>query len=216
VRYNLESPNGIREPVLLTDLTGWFERELAQVPNLSEKRVLETVADDLDSFVRWTDEAVLLWPECDRVPSTGERQKYFSYPAHIRALARTKSVVLDTRPNGPAIASFRLAGGERPPRFGSANAWSVHHIYSGKFPYYGRQKTTHAAKEGMHFTQSAGLVAIHPVADAIADEFPFGAWLLRAHAYVRFGYDPDGVFSLERDAYGFAKGHVCRVVVANR
>jgi hypothetical protein len=94
-------------------------------------------------------------------------------------MARARGVVLDTRPNGPAIAAFILAGGIRPERFGSSNAWSVHHLYSGKFPYIGPKTTTHAAKESGHFTQSAGLVAAHPIADALVDEFPFFAWLLR-------------------------------------
>jgi hypothetical protein len=212
--YNLASPNGIAEPVELADLNGWFTRELSQVPSSTERHVLERVAADLESFVRWAAEALLLWPDCDRVPPPGKKQKYFSYPAHIRQLAKTRRVVLDTRPNGPAIASFILAGGERPSRFGSSNAWSIHHLYSGKFPYYSRQSTTHAAKECAHFTQSAGLVAVHPVADAMVDEFPFFAWLLRAHAFRRFGYDPDGVFALEHDDLGFADGRPCRVIEA--
>src|SRR5262245_61791339 len=101
-------------------------------------------------------------------------------------MASSAGVVSDTRPNGPAIAAFLMAGGSRPERFGSSNAWSVHHVYSGKFPYAGRQTTIHAAKESFHFTQSAGLVATRPVADALVDEFPFFTWLLRAEAYVRF------------------------------
>lgn len=212
--YNLASRKGIVEPIDLGDLPGWFARELSQIPSRAEKRTLETVASELDSFVRWADEALLLWPGCDRVPPPGKKQKYFSYPVPIRRMAKALRLVLDSRPNGPAIASFLLAGGERPPRFGSSNAWSVHHLYSGKFPYCGRQDATHAAKHGSHFTQSAGLVAAHPVADAMVDEFPFFAWLLRAHAFLRFGYDPDGVFSSNRDVYGFEIGRACRVVGA--
>ena len=30
------------------------------------------------------------------------------------------------------------------------------------------------------------------MADALCDEFPLMAWYLRAQAYIRFGYDPDG------------------------
>jgi len=129
-------------------------------------------------------------------------------------MAKTQCVVLDGRPNGPAIASFRLAGGKRPPRFGSSNSWSIHHLYSGKFPYPGYQETTHAAKSCLHFTQSAGLIAVHPIADAMVDEFPFFAWLLRGGAFLRFGYDPDGVFSSSRDDCGFIAGRVCRVIKA--
>src|SRR5437773_315903 len=202
----LSSRTGIREACDLTDLSAWFKRELEQVPNSAERNVLENVAGGLESFVCWASEAILLWPGCDRVPLPGQKQKYFSYPAHIRQMARSRQVAIDTRPNGPAIASFLLAGGRRPGRFGSSNAWSIHHLYSGKFPYFGRQETTHAAKECNHFTQSAGLVAAHPIGDAVVDEFPFFAWLLRAQAYIRFGYDPDGAFSSSRDEYGFVEG----------
>lgn len=212
--YNLTSPNSIIEPVDLHDLVHWFERELSQVPNKSERSVLDVVAKDVDAFVRWPGEALLLWPGCNRIPPEGQRQKYHSYPAPLVALGRSKSVYLDGRPNGPAIAAYLVAGGERPARFGSSNAWSIHHLYSGKFPYHNRQNTVHAAKEGNHFTQSAGLVAVHPVADAMVDEFPFFAWLLRAHAFRRFGYDPDGVFAPQRDEFGFDVARPCCVLVA--
>ncbi len=55
-------------------------------------------------------------------------------------------------------------------------------------------------------TQSAGLVAIHPIADAMADEFACFAWLLRAKAFEKFHYDPDGVFCKEVGKMGFRKG----------
>jgi hypothetical protein len=138
--------------------------------------------------------------------------KYFQYPHHVRHLAREKSVRLDGRPNGPAIAAFLLAGGERPARSGSSNDWSIHHLYSGKFPYAGRESTTHATKQPSHFTQSAGLIAAHPIADAMVDEFPAFTWLLRADAFHRFGYDPDRVFTEKHDELGFAADRPCRVV----
>jgi len=210
--YNLGSPNGIVEPIDIADLASWFTGELAQVSNLNERRVLEVVGADLDSFVRWPKEALLLWPTCTRIPPPKVKRFIHPYPPHLRNLLKTSKVVADARPNGPAINAFALAGGKRPARFGSANGWSIHHLYSGKFPYISRNKTTHAIKDGLHFTQSAGLVAAHPVADAMFDEFPFFAWLLRAHAFQRFGYDPDGVFSSTRDDYGFATGRACRVV----
>ena len=210
--YNLSSPKSILEPVVLDDLPGWFERELIQVPDQPFRLVLQSVAANLDAFVHWACESLLLWPGCDRIPFADQRQKYHSYPSHIRQDAKAKRITLDSRPNGPAIAAFHIAGGNRPPRFGSSNSWSIHHLYSGKFPFLERGRTMHAAKNGTHFTQSAGLVAIHPIADAVVDEFPFATWLLRAHAFNRFGYDPDGVFSPVRDEFGFVPGRECRVI----
>ena len=212
--YNLSSPNGIVEPCSFVDLQNWYEDELDQVQSEPERSVLSAVGKSLDAFIRWPGEALLLWPDCNRVPEPGKRQKYFSYPSHIRQIAKRKNVKLDTRPNGPAIAAFIIAGGDRPHRFGSSNAWSFHHLYSGKFSYLGKTSTTHATKECNHFTQSAGLIAVHPVADALVDEFPFFAWLLRAMAYVRFGYDPDTAFASDVDELGFERGRPYRIVAA--
>lgn len=206
VPYNLTSPNGIAEPIQLTDLDGWFARELTQIAVAAERDVLATVAKNLSNFVSFPERAVLLWPECDRT------KDYHSYPVHIRTLATGRDVHLDRRANGPAVVSFILAGGIRPRRFGSSNSRSIHHLYSGKFPYLGRNITIHAAKTREHFTQSAGLIAAHPVADALVDEFPFFAWFLRAKVYSKFGYDPDAVFSPTVDGYGFAPGSTYEVV----
>lgn len=206
------SPNRIAEPVDLNNLSGWFARELERASH-AERAVLVTLGNDLESFVRWPRDALLLCRGWDRRPPPNANTKYFVYLPHIQKMAKqsAKPFAPDTRSNGPAIASFLIAGGERPARFGSANSWSIHHLYSGKFPHFGRQETLHAVRSGAHFTQSAGLVAVHPIADAMADEFPVFAWLLRAHAFRRFGYDPDGVFSLEPDEFGFA-GRTYRVI----
>ena len=212
--YNLSSPNGLLEPCNLDDLSGWFAKELTQILGAPERTILQSVETNLSDFVCWASEAILLWPGCDRVPELGKKQKYFSYPDYLREMARSAGIALDTRANGPAIASFLLARGQRPKRFGSSNSWSIHHLYSGKFPYYARQSTMHAAKDCNHFTQSAGLVAVHPIADALSDEFPFFAWLLRAQAYIRFGYDPDCALSSKVNSLGFVEGRQCKVIVA--
>ena len=210
--YNLRSPNGLLEPFNLPNMAQWFVRETLQIESEAVRQVLHHVASNLNHFVRWPTCAILLWEGCDRVAPEGQTRRYHRYPESIRKLARDRSVRLDARPNGPAIAAFQWAGGVRPKRFGSLNAWSIHHLYSGKFPYLDRNATTHAIKDCRHFTQSAGLIATHPVADALCDEFPFFAWLLRADSFRRFGYDPDGVFSRTQDQSGFAEGHRCEVV----
>ena len=210
--YNLQSPSGIRNPCDLENLSEWFRQEVQVVPAASVRTVLEAVRANLDEFVGWPTKALLLWKGCDRIPEPGKRQKYFSYPASVKLRARQEGLRLDTRPNGPAIAAYTLAGGTRPTRLGSTNAWSVHHLYSGKFPFLGRVETTHASKAGCHFTQAAGLVAVHPIADALVDEFPCFAWLLRSYSFLRFGYDPDGVFSPSQDELGFAAESSCEIV----
>jgi len=64
----------------------------------------------------------------------------------------------------------------------------------------------------MHFSQSAGLIAVHPIADGLADEFPCFAWLLRAESSIRFGYDPDGVFSEAPNEFGFSNDREIQVI----
>lgn len=205
---NLQSPTAIQKPCDLADLGGWFAREAEAVGEHAIREVLLGVQRSLDVFVRWPRRALLLWEGRDR------SIKYHTYPDPVLLAAQKVSLVLDGRVNGPAVAAYRLAGGERPPRFGSNNGWSVHHLYSGKFPHPGRPGTLHAAYDGRHCTQSAGLVAVHPIADQLCDEYPFVAWLLRALAFQKFGYDPDGVFSTDpHDQYGFV-GAKCSVLVA--
>lgn len=214
--YNLESPNSIAGPIDFENPSRWIARETLTIQSPAIRDVFHLVAANVGEFVRWPSRAVLLWQGCDRVPLEGEERKYHNYPEAIRKLAKERRVKLDARPNGPAIAAFLLAGGIRPERFGSLNAWSIHHLYSGKFPYAGRKETKHAIKDCNHFTQSAGLVATHPIADGLSDEFPCFAWLLRAMAYKRFGYDPDGVFSPHQDTLGFTEGHGCDILVQTK
>lgn len=211
--YNLDSPNGLLEPVDLSNVARWFVRETLQIESEHVRQIVQHVGGTLNEFVRWPTRAFLLWDGCDRIAPEGTKRKYHQYSKSIRDLAKKSGVNLDTRPNGPAIAAFQIAGGTRPERFGSSNAWSIHHVYSGKFPYVGRTTTTHAIKHCKHFTQSAGLIATHPVADALSDEYPFLAWLLRLESFRRFGYDPDGVFSTAQDEFGFGEGHGCEVFV---
>jgi hypothetical protein len=200
-RSNLDSPSNITLNCDLSDLNSWFQEESEQISNVKIRDIVLGVCFSIDDFVCWPLKAELLWEGCDRVPVNGSKVKYHKYPEEIRQRA---TFTLDGRPNGPAIAAYLIAGGNRPPRFGSKNSWSVHHIYSGKFPYIERNLTLHASHDGKHFTQSAGLVAIHPIADQLADEYPFFSWYLRALSFIKFKYDPDGVFSNNRvDHYGF-------------
>jgi hypothetical protein len=187
--YNLDSPNTLLESIDPSNIERWYVRETVQVESEAVRHVLHHVASHLPDFVQWPLRAVLLWDGCDRRPPTGKKQKYHRYPESISKLAKAQNITLDSRPNGPASAAFAFAGGTRPERFGSTNAWTTHHVYFGKFPYIGRIETTHAVKLRNHLTQSAGVIATHPVADALSDEYPFFAWLLRYEAFRRFGYE---------------------------
>lgn len=204
---NLGSPNSITLICNLKNLEEWFASQVKHIESRHLPRILKSIATNLDEFVRWPAKAMLLWPGCTRAT------KYHKYTDTIKRLAKEQtSFRLDGRVNGPAIAAFCLSGGIRPKRYGSHNAWSVHHIYSGKFPYWERESTLHASHENLHCTQSAGLVAIHPIADQICDEYPQFSWLLRALAFKKFGYDPDQVFARSgHDEYGFVRKR-CEVI----
>ena len=210
-RFNLASPNGTATPCTLESLTAWLHSEIQALSAPGVRAAVSAVCANLDEFVSWPIEALLLWDGCHRVGDAG-KQKYHRYPQALRVLAKTRTIDLDTRPNGPAIAAFQFAGGNRHARFGSSNAWSIHHLYSGKFPFQVGGATLHAVKNGCHFTQSAGLVAVHPIADAMCDEFPFFTWYLRAESFRRFGYDPDFAFDGGHDSLGFAADYTCSTI----
>ena len=149
----------------------------------------EDVWMNRDFFVRWPKRSHLLISGCKR--SDGP---YHSFDPDLRSLLRSARVKIDSRSNGPAIMAFLYAGGERPKRL-NGHGWSTHHIYDGQFPAPARTKSVRAIENGEYFTEAAGLVAIHPLADGMASEVPFFAWLLRQEAFLRFGFDPDGVFT---------------------
>ena len=212
-RFNLESPNQLSQKCGMEDLIAWALSETNSVAESAPRECIANVCKSLDAFVQWPAKPVLLWNGCDRIAPAGQRQRIHSFPDTIKRAAKAVKAPLDTRSNGPAIVAFLVSGGIRPKRFGSQNSWSVHHIYSGKFPYPGTSSTLHAAKSCQHFTQSAGLVAVHPIADGMCDEYPFFAWLLRAEAFRRFGYDPDRVFTDSAvDQFGFVSGRQTEII----
>jgi len=149
--------------------------------------VADGVWNQKELFIRWPKTNLLFIPGATRV-------NYHQYTDAQKEILKKAGIKQDTRSNGPAIMAYLLAGGERPKRCASAKGWSIHHIYDGKFPAPGERRTTHAVGDGRYFSEAAGLVAIHPIADALADEVPFFAWLLRCEAFERFGFDPDRVF----------------------
>jgi len=207
-KSNLKSPNKINSQCDLLHLDLWVNEELKNLQNKNEREIISIIIKNLDDFVKFPKEAILMWAGCNR------SDKYHKYPEELKTKLKDEGIKsLDGRTNGPAVVAYLFAKGERPQRYGSKNKWSIHHIYSGKFPYVNCNNTLHAKKDGLHFTQSAGLIAIHPVADQMCDEYPLFSWYLRAIAYKKFGYDPDEVFSKERhNKYSFIERSKCEVV----
>lgn len=201
--YNLLSRNNIKHPLKETNVEEWFKKEIDDLEPECLKEIVLKIFLNYESLASFSKTPLLLLKGCDRKPEVGKKMKYHSFPKEVKDLAKVKRIYLDSRPNGPAIAAFELAGGLRPLRYGSSNKWHIHHLYSGKFPYIGKTETIHAAKNGLHFTQSAGLIAVHPILDALCDESPAFTWFLRYLSWKKFGYDPDGIFSSQIDEYGF-------------
>jgi len=163
----------------------------------SERRIISEVWEHKTEFIQWPAKAILLWPKCVRIP-----KGFHKYPEEINKELKSKGIKIDPRTNGPAIMSFLLAGGQRPIRSNN-QGWMIDHIYDGKFPWTTDGETMHAVKDGNHFTQSAGLVAIHPIAEALRDEYFYFSWLIRYESFLRFNYDPDMVFCNKIDELGF-------------
>lgn len=152
--------------------------------------VVDHVWANRKKFIEWPQAPAdrCFWAGCTR------EDKYHKYPPSQQRQLREAKIRIDGRANGPAIMAYLWAGGVRPDRVSPGRGWSIHHIYDGKFPAPGHAKTVRAVLSGKLFTHPAGLVAVHPVADALADEVPYFAWLLRYEAYCRFGFNPDNVF----------------------
>jgi hypothetical protein len=155
--------------------------------------VARMVWGDKGRFVRWPDRAYRFWPGLTRAPGSGRRVCYTYSVEQLKAIS-SAGLAHRAWTNDPAIYAYKLAGGERPRRVDGKWEWTVHHIYDGKFPAFPHQRTTHAVNHPDYFTEAAGLVAVHPVAEALASEIPYFAWMLRFEAFRRFNFDPDGVF----------------------
>jgi hypothetical protein len=161
----------------------------------SLNRIANEVWSAKADFIRWPDRALLFWTGLVR-HSNGRRKDCYEFSPKRKAVLKRAGLEEDGRNNGPAILAFRLAGGERPVRRDfPRHHWSIHHIYDGRFPASKAAVVLHATWDGNHFTQSAGLVALHPLADGLVGDCAYFAWLLRHEAFVRFDYDPNGVFN---------------------
>jgi hypothetical protein len=134
------------------------------------------IADDVwlnrTAFIEWPSRPFLFMPGTVRV-------KFHRYSPEQLAQIKAAGGHPDTRSNGPAIMAYAIAGGRRPGRASGREQWSIHHIYDGQYPASGATSSTRAVMHGNYFTEAAGLVSIHPIADALADVLACFAWLLR-------------------------------------
>jgi hypothetical protein len=100
--------------------------------------------------------------------------------------------------NGPPNSAFALGHGAKP------SGWELDHIYD--------EEPLWSARDGVHFTQSAGLVAMPKHAHRRRHADPLITWFVRGVAFVRFGYDPLRVFSTgSHDCFGFIAGRSCEI-----
>ncbi len=141
-----------------------------------------------------------------RAIPTGHQQRFKELLAAEQA-ARPADPV----PSHYAAAAFRFAGGTIP-QMPYAGGWSLRHLYDGTFDHYDEehfygagQQRINALQDHRHFTQAAGMVAVHPVVNQLWPIYPWIVYTLRARAAVTLHYDPDRVFFEhgERDACGF-------------
>jgi hypothetical protein len=83
VRFNLESPNGLKASCDLAAMGRWFEEEALALPGKVDREIMLAVFSNLDQFVRFPDEALLMWPGCAR-----RARKYHRYPVLIKKISQ--------------------------------------------------------------------------------------------------------------------------------
>jgi hypothetical protein len=171
-------------------LPPWITELADSIPSWI-RGVVDQVWANRSNFIRWPCEPLVFAEGCIR-----DGVRFHRYSNAQRERLRAAGIRSpDTMSNGPAVMAYRLAGGHRPTRESRQHVWSIHHVYDGQFTSpIATTPTVRAVAHPVYFTHSAGLVAIHPIADALADEFAYFAWLLRYEAFVRFQFDPDRVF----------------------
>lgn len=171
----------IRNPTA-TDSINRLRNKLSQ----AELQLSDLIWLNRESFFRWPKQDITLWPG-------RTREKYHQYPEPLKLQLGAAGIKPNSLSNGPALVAFQFAGGERPTKE-NGHGWTVHHIYDGRFLLPDCTDVPVAVKDGGLFTRTAGLVAAHPAADALAGETSYASWLLRAEAFTRFKFDPSDFF----------------------
>jgi len=104
----------------------------------------------------------------------------------------------------PRGSAFRCAGGNVPQAVPDADAWQLIHLYAAA-PAFDNGAAFDGTAQPKHYTQSAGLVAVHPVVYHLTGQFPCIVWTLRARSFMRFNHDPANYFApqSQHDNCGF-------------
>ncbi len=105
-----------------------------------------------------------------------------------------------------AAAGFRYGGGVVPQAPPEADGWKTRHLYAGA-PALAAGVAFDATRDPNHYTQSAGIVAVHPVVDHLMALHPCMVFTLRWRAFDAFRYDPANYFAPQagHDACGFVE-----------
>jgi len=175
-------------------LVGLFSRIVDGSAVAAEKDGLSALTMAIDGLFLFPKRAVLLWSGCVR------QEHRYEFPAGLKSKWKTqRSGALDYRMrNGPPNSAFRLGQATKP------QGWELDHIYN--------EEPLWSARNGLHFTQSAGLVAMPRHAHLRRHSDAMLTWLVRGVAFVKFGYDPLEVFSpTAHDSFGFSAGRHCEV-----
>jgi hypothetical protein len=112
---------------------------------VAEPTVLEafgTLVTAVEGLFEFPHNAVLFWMGCVR------QEDHYEFPSGLREKwNKGRYGRLDYRMrNGPPNSAFRLGGGTKP------SGWELDHIYD--------EEPMWSVRDGLHFTQSAGLVAM--------------------------------------------------------
>ncbi len=112
-----------------------------------------------------------------------------------------------TYPNHPAFVAFRFAGGVLP-QTTQNEPWVLRHLYDGLHPIENLPtlnclsvRPQDFVRSGDHYTQTAGMVAVHPIVNHLWRVCPAMVHTLRARAFAKFRYDPDKVLAAQGQQY---------------
>ena len=123
--------------------------------------------------------------------------------AQYRALVRQEDPE-ERLPSAHVFAAFSYTRGHVPQVSVADDGWRVMHLYAGA-PAFDNGVAFDAMADPKHYTQSACLVAVHPVVQHLMAQYPCIVYALRARSFTQFQYDPANYFApqAQHDDCGF-------------